>query len=90
LFNLFSDPEDEGNLFIRNIDWLHGVVHRKIELFLSIAVRTSIPTTIYSLNLKYNFMGFILPLILTDFADKTTHKVLLKTVPVPQADYYEV
>jgi hypothetical protein len=48
LLGLFFDPEDGGDIFLRNIgltfNGLHGVISPKIELFITTAVRTSNPT----------------------------------------------
>jgi hypothetical protein len=36
---LFFDPED-GDMFLRNVDWFHGVISRKTEFCITTAKRT--------------------------------------------------
>jgi hypothetical protein len=38
LFGLFLDPEDEGDMFLRNVGWF--VLYQKIELFITISNST--------------------------------------------------
>jgi hypothetical protein len=51
LLVFFFEPEDGGDIFLRNVDeltfnGLHGVISQKIELFIPTAVRTSNPNEI--------------------------------------------
>jgi hypothetical protein len=39
LYDLFFDPEDGGDIFLP-----HGVISQKVELFITIGVRTTNPT----------------------------------------------
>jgi hypothetical protein len=45
LLDLFLDPEDGGDVFLRNIGWfckgLHGVISQNLELFITTALKTS-------------------------------------------------
>jgi hypothetical protein len=46
LLGLFFDPEDGGNMFIRNVcllSTLHGIISQKTEPSITIAERTSDP-----------------------------------------------
>jgi hypothetical protein len=42
--DLFFDPEEGGDMFLRKVGWLsnglHGVIYQKMALFISTAVRT--------------------------------------------------
>jgi hypothetical protein len=51
LLGVFFDPEDEGDVFLRNVSSLstgYKALHisQKIELFITVAMRTSNPTQI--------------------------------------------
>jgi hypothetical protein len=49
LRGLFFDPDDVGDMLLRNVGWLsnglHGVIIQKTELFITTAGRTSHPIT---------------------------------------------
>jgi hypothetical protein len=44
-YDVFFDPEDEGDVFLRNVDWfpfnsLLGVISQKTKPYVTTAVRT--------------------------------------------------
>jgi hypothetical protein len=39
LRGLFFDPEDGGDMLLRNVYGLHGIISQKIELFEAVAAR---------------------------------------------------
>jgi hypothetical protein len=44
LLGLFFDAGEGGDMFLRDVSGLHGVISQKIVLFITTAVRTSNPT----------------------------------------------
>jgi hypothetical protein len=58
LGSVFFDPEDGGDIFLRNVSWvfngLHCVVSGKIEIFITTSVKTSSPTQIFMLESFWN------------------------------------
>jgi hypothetical protein len=52
LLGLIFGPEDGGDMLLTNVgrlstDYTHGVISQKIELFMSTAVRTSSPESLF-------------------------------------------
>jgi hypothetical protein len=41
LLGLFFDTDDGGDMSLRNVGGLHGVISQKTEIFITTAVRTS-------------------------------------------------
>jgi hypothetical protein len=41
LLDLFLNTDDEGEVFLWNVSWLHDDIFRKIDLFITTSVRTS-------------------------------------------------
>jgi hypothetical protein len=64
LLALFFDPEDGGDMFPRKhwltFNGLHGVISQKTVLFITTAVRTSIPTKLLVLIMlmRVSFLAF--------------------------------
>jgi hypothetical protein len=54
MLGLFFDPEDVGDMFLRNVrlvvNRLHGVISQKRVLFITTAVTASNPTDVSSLT----------------------------------------